>query len=220
MPEAVVAAHREAAGISVSMDALHAAASARVAEVCGTESGLVTAGAAAGLTLGAAAILCGYDLRRMEMLPHVDYEFPNEFVIAREQRNGYDHAVRTAGVRLVEVGMNETVAGSGVRRTEAWEYEAAFCERTAGVLYVYGHNSFPPLAEVVAVARQRGGSYEGMPADMWSMGVTIFTMFSRGELPFTGPDLSALINAVTHAEPYAQSRTPPSARAHQRGHAC
>ena len=154
MPEAVVAAHREAAAQSVSMDALHATAGARVAEVCGSENGLVTAGAAAGLTLGAAAILCGYDLRRMEMLPHVDYEFPNEFVIAREQRNGYDHAVRAAGVRLVEVGMNETVAGSGVRRTEAWEYEAAFCERTAGVLYVYGHNSSPPLAEVVAVAHR------------------------------------------------------------------
>ena len=154
MPESVLVAHGEAAGISVSMDALHAAASARVAEVCGTESGLVTAGAAAGLTLGAAAILCGFDLRRMEMLPHVDYEFPNEFVIAREQRNGYDHAVRAAGARLVEVGMNEPVAGSGVRRTEAWEYEAAFGERTAGVLYVYGHNSSPPLAEVVAVAHR------------------------------------------------------------------
>ena len=153
MPEAVLRAHNEAAAVSVSMEDLQAAAARRIAEVCGTESGLVTSGAAAGLTLGAAAILAGHDLGRMERLPQCD-GFPDEFVIAREQRNGYDHAVRAAGARLVEVGMNEPVAGSGVRRTEAWEYEAAFGENTAGVIYVYGPNSSPPLAEVVAVAQR------------------------------------------------------------------
>jgi D-glucosaminate-6-phosphate ammonia-lyase len=153
MPEAVLRAHNEAAEVSVSMEELQAAAARRIAEVCGTESGLVTSGAAAGLTLGAAAILAGHDLGRMERLPHCE-GFPSEFVIAREQRNGYDHAVRAGGARLVEVGMNEPVAGSGVRRTEAWEYEAAIGENTAGVLYVYGPNPSPPLAEVVAVAQR------------------------------------------------------------------
>ena len=62
MPEAVLRAHNEAAEVSVSMEELQAAAARRIAEVCGTESGLVTSGAAAGLTLGAAAILAGHDL--------------------------------------------------------------------------------------------------------------------------------------------------------------
>ena len=70
-----------------------------IAEVTGAEAGLVTGGAAAALMLGAAAILAGYDLGRMERLPHCD-GFPHEFVIAREHRNGYDHAVRAAGARL------------------------------------------------------------------------------------------------------------------------
>jgi L-seryl-tRNA(Ser) seleniumtransferase len=153
MPEAVLRAHNKAAGVSVSMEELQAVAARRIAKVCGTESGLVTSGAAAGLTLGAAAILAGHDLGRMERLPHCN-GFPDEFVIAREQRNGYDHAVRAAGARLVEVGMNEPGAGSGVRRTEAWEYEAAIGANTVGVLYVYGPNSSPPLAEVVAVAQR------------------------------------------------------------------
>jgi len=153
MPVTTLKAYTEAAGNSVSMEELQGAAASRIAKLTGAESGLVCCGAAAGLTLGAAAIMAGHDLRRMECLPHAD-DFPNEFVIAREQRNGYDHAVRAAGARLVEVGMNEPVAGSGVRRTEAWEYEAAFGGKTAGVLYVYGPDSSPSLPEVVAVARK------------------------------------------------------------------
>jgi len=153
MPEAALKAYTKAAATSVSMDQLQGEAAKRITKVTGAESGLVCSGAAAGLTLGAAAIMTGHDLRRMECLPHAD-NFSNEFVIAREQRNGYDHAVRAAGAHLVEVGMNEQVAGSGVRRTEAWEYEVAFGEKTAGVLYVYSPNSSPTLDEVVAVARK------------------------------------------------------------------
>ena len=153
MPDEVLKAFNEAARASVPLEQLQAAASRIIAEVTATEAGLVSAGAASALTLGTAAILTGYDLGRMERLPHCD-GFPNEFVLAREQRSGYDHAVRAAGARLVEVGFNEIVANAGVRRTEAWEYEAAFGPNTAGVLYVFSPTSRPPLEEVVDVAHR------------------------------------------------------------------
>jgi D-glucosaminate-6-phosphate ammonia-lyase len=76
--------------------------------------------------------------------------------MAREQRNGYDHAVRAAGARLVEVGFHEIVAGAGVRRAETWEFEAAFGPKTAGVLYVHDVAARPPLAELVTRAHARG----------------------------------------------------------------
>src|SRR5437660_842598 len=155
MPQAVLEAFCAAARESVPLDELQGAASRVIAEATGAEAGLVTCGAAAALTLGAAAILTGYDLGRMERLPCCD-GFPHEFVVAREQRNGYDHAVRAAGARLVEVGFHEIVAGAGVRRAEAWEYAAAFGSRTAGVLYVYDAHARPPLVEVVARAHARG----------------------------------------------------------------
>ncbi len=155
MPDAVLDAFRAAAGESVPLDQLQGVASRAIAEATGAEAGLVTSGAAAALTLGAAAMLTGYDLRRMEQLPHCA-GFPHEFVVAREQRNGYDHAVRASGVGLVEVGFNEVVAGAGVRRTEAWEYAAAFGPQTAGVLYVQDPCSRPPLPAVVAVAHRHG----------------------------------------------------------------
>jgi len=153
LPAAVLEAFAAAAEQTVPLEQLQAAASARIARLTGSEAALVTSGAAASLTLGAAAILARWDVGRMERLPHCD-GFPHEFVVAREQRNGYDHAVRAAGARLVEVGFNELVANSGVRRTEAWEYEAAFGPNTAGVLYGFAPTAQPPLKEVVEAAHR------------------------------------------------------------------
>lgn len=148
LSRAVLDAFCQAAGESVPLDQLQAAASRRIAETTGTEAALVTSGAAAALTLGAAAMLARHDVGRMERLPHCD-GFPDEFVVAREHRNGYDHAVRAAGAKFVEVGFHERVAGAGVRRVEAAEYEAAFGPRTAGVLYVLCGEAHPPLKDVV-----------------------------------------------------------------------
>ncbi|QDT41531.1 selenocysteine synthase [Gimesia alba] len=153
MPSQVLEAFREAAGEWVPLEQLQAAASKKIAAHTGTEAGLVTSGAAGALTLGTAAILAGHNMRRIEQLPHCE-EFPHEFIIAREQRSGYDHAVRAAGARLVEVGFNEIVSNAGVRRTESWEYASAITEKTAGIVYVNAADSQPALAEVVEVARQ------------------------------------------------------------------
>jgi L-seryl-tRNA(Ser) seleniumtransferase len=155
MPQQVLQAFADAAAESVPLDELQAAASRVIARATGAEAGLVTAGAAAGLTLGAAAILCKNDIGRMERLPFTD-SFPNEFIVAREQRNGYDHAVRAAGARLVEVGFNEIIAGAGVRRTEVWEYESAVHDKTVGILYVLDRYAQPPLVEIVRMAHHHG----------------------------------------------------------------
>jgi D-glucosaminate-6-phosphate ammonia-lyase len=155
MHPAAVAAMAEAARACVPLDQLEGAASTVISEVTGAEAGYVTAGAAAGLTLGAAACLTGLDLAKMERLPDTG-GMPNEIVVCREQRNGYDHSLRAAGARLVEVGMNERVAGAGVRRTEVWEIEAAITDRTVAVAYAASPDSQPPLDEVVAACRRHG----------------------------------------------------------------
>jgi L-seryl-tRNA(Ser) seleniumtransferase len=153
MPQPVLDAFCAAAREAVPLDTLQGAASRVIAEATGAEAGIVTAGASAGLMMGAAAILAGWDLRRMEQLPHCA-GFPHEFIMAREQRNGYDHAVRAAGGKLIEVGMHEIVAGAGVRRAETWEFAAEFGPNTAGILVVYDAQGRPPLAELVAKAHE------------------------------------------------------------------
>ena len=153
MSQAVIDAMAEMAQHTVPLDELQGIACRAIASATHTEAGLVTAGAAAGLTLGTAGILTGWDRSRMESLPDTA-SFANEFVVSREHRSGYDHAVRAAGAKLIEVGFNDIVSGAGVRRTEIWEYEAAFRESTAGVLYVLGPGSVPPLPLVVDVAHK------------------------------------------------------------------
>src|SRR5919201_5757929 len=153
LPREVVQAMVDASTGCVRMEELQEAAGRVIAEVTGAEAGYVTAGAAAGLTLAAAACLAVLDVARMDRLPDTS-SFPNEIVVCREQRNGYDHSLRAAGARLAEVGMNEQVAGAGVRRTERWEIEAALSERKVAVAYFASADSQPPLDEVVAVCRE------------------------------------------------------------------
>src|SRR5205823_6116453 len=117
------------------MATLEARASELLAHYTGAEAGYVTAGAAAALLLGTAACVTGLDPSHMNRLPDT-HGMKNEVVIARSQRNFYDHAVRSAGVTLVEVGISDRFSGAGVRDTEAWEIAAAITENTAAVLYV------------------------------------------------------------------------------------
>jgi len=153
MDPETLTAFAEAARASVPLEQLQASASRIIAEATATEAGLITSGAASALTLGTAAILTGYNLKRMETLPHCQ-DFPNQFVIARQQRNGYDHAIRASGAHLVEVGFNELAANAGVRQAETWEYGATFNTNTAGVVYVYSSKSTPDLRQVVDIAHE------------------------------------------------------------------
>lgn len=150
----VAAAVAAAMGDCVAIDALQERASQIIAEHTGAEAGLVTSGAAAALLLGAAACLTGLDPDRMSRLPHVQGR--NRILIPRSHRNLYDHAIRTAGAELVEVGIADRFSGAGVRDTEAWELGAAIDERTAAIAYVAQPYSQPPLEQVIAQAHGRG----------------------------------------------------------------
>ena len=153
MPAEGLDAMTEAAGSFVDMAELQAAASAVIARHTGAEAGLVTAGAAAALTLATAACLAGLDPARMDRLPETD-DIPNEVLMCRTHRTGYDHAIRAAGARIREVGFNDRATGAGVRDVEAWELETAITPRTVAIAYAASPGSQPPLSEVVAVGRR------------------------------------------------------------------
>ena len=151
----VVEAMAQASQHCVDMTELQATASSIIAGHTGAEAGLVTSGAAAGLLLGTAATVTGLDPGRMNRLPNTT-GMPNEVVVVRSQRNLYDHALRTVGVRMVEVGLPDRYAGAGVRDAEGWEIADAINERTAAVLWVADAAARPPLAEVTEVGREAG----------------------------------------------------------------
>ena len=151
----VAEAMRQASEWCVDIAELQARAGEIIAEVTGAEAGYVTSGAAAGLLLGTAACVTGLDPGKMNRLPDTR-GMKNEVIMARSHRNFYDHAVRSVGIELVEVGIADRFSGAGVRDAEGWEIGAAVTERTAAIVYVAYAHTQPSLAAVVAVAREHG----------------------------------------------------------------
>jgi len=155
MAPEVIAAMREAAGASVDMAELQAAASRAIADATGAEAGIVTSGAAAGLTLATAACLAGWDAARMAALPDTR-AMPREVLMIRTHRTGYDHAIRAAGARIRDIGHNDRGTGAGVRGVERWEIEAAIGERTAGFAFAATPETRDALPLVAQAMHARG----------------------------------------------------------------
>lgn len=154
MDQEVMDAMMQASKESVKMDELQAAASRIISELTGAEAGYVTCGASSALTLGTAACITGLDVTRMERLPDTT-GMPNEVIMARDQRCGYDHAIRAAGAKIVEVGFDESLTGS-LRTVEAWEFEAVITECTAAIaiiLYTSDPKKERLMGDVISVAK-------------------------------------------------------------------
>lgn len=150
----VRAAMAEAADWCVEMHDLQAAASRAITEATGAEAGIVTSGAAAALTLGAAACVARLDVAQMHGVPiRTDRD---QFVMARSHRNMYDRAVQSAGCWIEEVGIPDRFSGAGIRDADAEDYASAFGARTAGVLWVAQPWAEPALEDVVRVAHEAG----------------------------------------------------------------
>lgn len=138
----------QAATSFVVMDELMDWAGDQIAALTGAEAAMVTTGSAGGILLAAAACLTGDDRRRMRQLPQPEGD-KNEFIMQKQHRLGFDHAVGVAGGRIVEVGDD---AG-----TRPEHIEAALSERTAAVLHVvFDPQPTVPLEEVARLAHARG----------------------------------------------------------------
>ncbi|HXP04353.1 MAG TPA: aminotransferase class V-fold PLP-dependent enzyme [Stellaceae bacterium] len=128
----------------VNLDELMAAASKRIAELTGAESGIVTCGSAAAVALGTAACVAGNDPVKMLRLPFTD-GMVNRVIIPRQQRFAYDQAVRMCGCHIVEI---ETRA----------DLDKALEEPVALVVLLgkQEHLTEVRLEEIAAVCKPRG----------------------------------------------------------------
>src|SRR5437660_1501355 len=115
LPE-VISVMEQAARFHVNLDELMEKTGERLAELLHVGWGIVTAGAAAALTHATAACLAGTDPEKIQRLPNLD-GLKNEVIIPRESRNGYDHAIRTLGARVIEVNSVEELRAAINPRT-------------------------------------------------------------------------------------------------------
>jgi L-seryl-tRNA(Ser) seleniumtransferase len=181
LSERTISAMAEATGAYVRLDELQLAASQRLSEWTGAEAGYVTTGAAAGLTLGAAAIMAGYNVERMNQLPDTA-GIPNEFVIQESQRGDYDHAIRSSGARLVAISCPEDSRLEEV----VTAIDSARTDRTCGTVYVFRTSDRGvPLDVWVKVSHRLG-----LPV-LVDASVRLPPVENLKKIPATGADLVA-----------------------------
>jgi L-seryl-tRNA(Ser) seleniumtransferase len=89
----------------ISLPELEVAAGNRIAQMLKLPEGytaLVTAGAAAAIQSGLAGILTGDNENFIKQLPDLT-GMKSEVIIQKSHRNGFDHQLRTTGVKLIEI---------------------------------------------------------------------------------------------------------------------
>jgi len=189
MPREVVEAIDAAARQYVNLSELHEAAGKKIAALIGCEAVLVTAGAASALTLGTAACVAGKDPQKIRRLPDIA-GMKSEVIIQKSHRNGYDHAVRNVGVRMIEVETRE-------------EMERAVSERTAMMLFFNATDAagqikveeFAQLGKKLGVPTFNDAAADVPPVDnLWRylrMGYDLVT-FSGGK-GIRGPQCAGLL---------------------------
>ena len=147
LPE-IQSAMAEAARDFAVLEEVKDAVGARIAKMCGTESALVTSGTCGSISLATYACLTGEDTGKVRQLPNLE-GMKSEVIIQKPHRNGYDHAVRSAGVKIVDVDSREQLI-------------QALNPRTAMVYYLGGTRGDwawetpVPLGECVQLAKQAG----------------------------------------------------------------
>ena len=145
LPE-VVEAIAAASRAFVDMHELHLAAGKRIAELVGVEAAHVCAGAAAGITVMAAACMAGTDAAKIAQLPETA-GMKRRFVVQRSHRNPFDQALRLSGGEIVPI------------EADAGELAAALAAGAAAVYYTFAWFCTGPallLPQVVEMAHKAG----------------------------------------------------------------
>jgi L-seryl-tRNA(Ser) seleniumtransferase len=117
----------------------------RLAELLQVEAAMVSSGAAGAMTCATLACVAGGDPEKMQQLPDTS-GIKGEVVVPRWSRSIYDHAVRSTGVKMIEV---ETLK----------DLEEAFTSRTAmatGQINVAAEGNPFTLEQYVAIAHKHG----------------------------------------------------------------
>jgi L-seryl-tRNA(Ser) seleniumtransferase len=138
----VVQAMQVASRKYVRLDDLQNTVGKRLAQLLNCQSAMVTSGCASALALSTAACVAGSDRRRIHQLPDTT-GMKNEVIVQQTHRVNYDHAIRNAGVRLIEVETKD-------------QLEAAINPRTAMMFFL---NAADPQGSVhheefVAIAKK------------------------------------------------------------------
>lgn len=151
MEPEVVQAMVDASHAMVRMHDLNECAGKLLAKYTHAEAGHVTAGAANGLLLQAAACMTGKDPAKIKQLPDTE-GMKNEIIVSRRHDNPFVQQWRGAGAKIVWVG-------SCTDEVKDCEIEAAINDKTAALGFIASGahpDSFDSLHRMAEVAHRHG----------------------------------------------------------------
>ena len=144
LPE-VIEAMNSASFYPVNFDELMEGAGKRIAELLQVEAAMVSSGAAGAMTCATLACVAGGDPEKMQQLPDTT-GIKGECIVPRWSRSVYDHAIRSTGLKMIEV---ETLE----------DLERAFGPRTAmvtGQVNIAAEGNPFTLEQFAAAAHKHG----------------------------------------------------------------
>lgn len=124
MHDEAVEAIRDASKHFCRLEEVQDKVGARIASLLHAESAMVTAGAFSALMLGMAGILSGNDPKKVSRIPFLEGTgMKSEVILQKAHNDGYAHALRNCGVKLITVSTAE-------------ELENAISEKTAMMYFI------------------------------------------------------------------------------------
>jgi len=134
----------------VDLHELLDAASARVAELTRAPAAFICTGAAAGLSLSAAACITETDPEKILQLPDTQ-GLKNEIIIDRSHDNPFVYSIKVPGARVVKVGSIE-------KPMQEDQLRENITDKTAGVFYFAGWagEQSMSLESVIEISHSRG----------------------------------------------------------------
>jgi len=142
------AAMAEAARDYVFLAELQEKVGERLARLTGCESAMVTTGAAGAICLGTCACLTGGDNAKVRRIPDLT-GMKSEVVSLKVHRNGYDHAVRSTGAKMIEVQTLDQLRKACGPQTAMMYY-------LGGTSHDYATELPIPIEECLAVTKRAG----------------------------------------------------------------
>ncbi|MCJ7609549.1 hypothetical protein MUP00_07790 [Candidatus Bathyarchaeota archaeon] len=133
----VIEAMADVAKTFVNIHELIDKASRRVAELCHVDAAYITSGAAAGITMSAAASIAGGDEAKWAKLPFTEDPPTNgrNKIIIQANQSAYDIQYAAGGARLIKIG--------GPEGTSLSDLEVAADDRTVAIAAGYHYNVVP-----------------------------------------------------------------------------
>lgn len=124
MHDETMDAIREASKHFCRLDEVQDKVGAKIAKLLHAESAMVTAGAFSALMLGMAGVLSGTDPKKAARIPDLEGSgMKSEVILQKAHNDGYAHALRNCGVKLITVETRE-------------ELEKAISEKTAMMYFI------------------------------------------------------------------------------------